>query len=94
MENTTTTSGSKYEKEVIEVMARTKARAFGVIIIEGEKGSTFEVRAVDTEYLKRMPRALIELASRIEGELAKAEMEKLSQEHVKKKSRKKNDVSE
>ena len=73
MENT---KGSKYEKELVEVFKTTSAKAIGLIIIEGDRGSSFDVRASDESYFRRLPAALIEPASKIEGQLAQKDLER------------------
>lgn len=76
MENT----GSKYEKELIEVFKNTKAKAIGLIIIEGDRGSSYDLRVTNESYFRKLPSVLIELASRIEGELAKKDLERKAAE--------------
>lgn len=64
-----------YEKEVVDLLVATKAKAIAVLIVDGTKGSNFEVRTTSAKYMKRLPQALIELASRIEGDIAAQEYE-------------------
>ena len=70
-----------YEKEVIDILLATKAKAIMFMVVEGSKGTSFECRCTDEKYLKMMPRALISIASRIEGDFAKRELEAKSKEH-------------
>lgn len=66
---------SPYEKEVIDILVGTKAKAVMFMVVEGTKGTSFECRCVDEKYLKMMPRVLLDIASRIEGDFAKKEMD-------------------
>ncbi len=66
---------SPYEKEVLDILVGTKAKAVMFLVVEGTKGTSFECRCVDEKYLKMMPKALLSIASRIEGDFAKREMD-------------------
>ena len=77
-------NGSKYEKELVEAFKTTKAKGIGLIIIEGDRGSSYDLRMVDEKYYRRMPSILLDLASRIEGELAQKDLERAAAEAEKK----------
>lgn len=64
-----------YEKEVVELLATTKAKAIALLIVDGERGSNFEIRTVSEKYMRQLPQALIQIASKIEGDIAKKEFE-------------------
>lgn len=66
---------TKYEQEVIDILLRTKGQAVVLVVLDGAKGSSFEVRATSEKYMRRLPAALIEMASRIEGQLNEKDME-------------------
>lgn len=73
------TKGSKYEKELVDVWKSTKAKGIGFIIIDGDRGSSFDIRAVEEKYLRQLPQALIELASRMEGQFAETDMKRAAE---------------
>jgi hypothetical protein len=58
-----------YEKEVVELLTLTKAKAIALLIIDGNKGSNFEIRTVNEKYMRQLPQALIQIASKIEADL-------------------------
>ena len=64
-----------YEKEVVELLAKTKAKAIALLIVDGTNGSNFEIRTTNEKYMRQLPQALIQIASKIEGDIAAKEME-------------------
>jgi len=64
-----------YEKEVVELLAKTNAKAIALLIVDGTKGSNFEVRTVSEKYMRQLPQALIQIASKIEGDISAKELE-------------------
>lgn len=67
---------SKYEKEVVDILLKTKGKAVCFLVLDGIKGTSFEVRTVDEKYMRQLPKILIEIASRIEGDLNAKDLEK------------------
>jgi len=80
------TKGSKYEKELIDAWKSTAGKGIGLIIIDGVHGSSFDVRATEEKYLRLLPAALIELASRIEGEFAEKDLQRAAAKAMEKKN--------
>ena len=64
------TKSSIYEEELKQFCVSALPKAVCCIVIEGKKGSSFEVRCADEKYMRLLPKVLIELASKIEGDLA------------------------
>ena len=79
---------SPYEKEMVDLLLGTKAKAVMFLVVDGVKGTSFECRCVDEKYLRTMPTALIEIASRIEGDFAKRAMEIKKIEDITKRKKK------
>lgn len=67
---------SPYEKEVIDILVKTKGKAVCFLVLDGSKGTSFEVRSVDEKYMRSLPKILIEIASKIEGELNEKDLKK------------------
>ena len=67
----------KYEKEILDFLVATKAKAVAIVVMDGEQGSLFEVRSMSDYHIRRMPGALIEMASRIEKQINESEFEKV-----------------
>lgn len=66
-------SGSKYQKEIMDLLVATKAKGVAVVIIGGNQGDCYEVRSTDDHIFKAMPGVLTELATRIESTPKKEE---------------------
>jgi hypothetical protein len=60
---------SKYQKEISNLLVDTKAKAVAVVIIGGEKGDCYEVRATNDGIFRVMPDILTALASKIKGDI-------------------------
>lgn len=77
----------KYQKQVSDFLVGTKAKAIVMVVFDGAEGNLFEVRAIDEKYMRKIPGALIEVASRIEKDLNAADLArkkaKLEQEEPK-----------
>jgi len=67
---------SPYEKEVIDILLKTKGKAVCFLVLDGVKGTSFEVRTVDEKYMRSLPKILIEIASKIEGELNEKDLKR------------------
>lgn len=65
-----------YEKQVSDFLVGTKGKAVVTIVFDGAEGNLFDVRAIEEKYMRMIPRALIEVASRIEKDLAAADYAK------------------
>lgn len=57
--------GSKYQKEIMDLLVATKAKGVAVVIIGGNQGDCYEVRATDDRIFRAMPSIMNELASKV-----------------------------
>lgn len=60
---------SKYQKEISNLLVDTKAKAVAVVIIGGERGDCYEVRATNDSVFNVMPDVLSALADKIKGDI-------------------------
>lgn len=58
-------NGSKYQKEIMDLLVATKAKGVAIVIIGGSQGDCYEMRATDDRVFRAMPGVLTELASKI-----------------------------
>jgi hypothetical protein len=62
-------SGSKYQKEIMDLLVATKAKGVAIVIIGGDKGDCYEVRATDDRVFKALPGVLNNLALKVSDTL-------------------------